>query len=52
MLRIEVMLNIDDSTVRAWPRRILFDSLASRVNRKETESLPVQSERRKTMSVA
>lgn len=54
MLKIDVMLNIDSSTVRAWPNRILFDSLASRVKRNETESLPVQSERskrRKMMSV-
>jgi hypothetical protein len=52
MLKTDVMLNIDSSTVRAWPRRILFDSRASRVKRKETESLLVQSERRKMMSVA
>ena len=50
-LGVDVMPNIDSSTVRAWPNRILFDSLASRVKRDETESLPVQSERRKMMSV-
>ena len=52
MLKIDTMLNIDTSTVRAWPRCILLDSLASRVNKNETESLPAQSEKRKIMSVA
>ena len=52
MLKIDTMLNIDSNIVRAWPRRILFDSRASRVKRKETESLLAQSERRKMMSVA
>lgn len=52
MLKMDIMLYIDSRAVRAWPRRILLDSRASRVKRKETESLLVQSERRKMMSVA
>ena len=48
----DMMPNIDASALDAHPRRVLFDSWARRVKRKETESLPVQSERRKTMSVA
>jgi hypothetical protein len=51
MLKMDVMLNVDSGTVRAWPRRILFVSRASRVKRKETESLLAQSEMRKMMSV-
>jgi len=40
------MLKVEMRALRETPRRVLFDSWARRVKRKETESLPVQVERR------
>lgn len=48
----DVTPNVDISALRAQPSLDLFDSWARRVKRKETESLPVQVERRKMRSVA
>jgi hypothetical protein len=42
----DIILNVDTSPLRDQPSRVLFDSWARRVKRKETESLPVQVERR------
>jgi hypothetical protein len=52
MLTMELVPNTRHSVVRTRPRYIFLDSLASRLKRRETESLLHQSEKRKRMSVA
>jgi hypothetical protein len=42
----DIMLDVEMRALRETPRRVLLDSWARRVKRKETESLPVQVERR------
>jgi hypothetical protein len=51
-LMSDMMPNIDASALAAHPRRVLFDSWARRVKRKETESFPIHVERTKMRSVA
>jgi hypothetical protein len=45
-LRRDIMLKVEIRALRETPRRVLLDSWARRVKRKETESLPVHVERR------
>jgi hypothetical protein len=45
-LRRDIMLKVEMRALRETPSRVLLDSWARRVKRKETESLPVQVERR------
>jgi len=51
-LMSDMMPNIDTSALDANPKRVLFDSWARRVKRKETESFPIHVDSRKMRSVA
>ena len=52
MMMSDMMPNIDANALAANPRRVLFDSWARRVKRKETESFPTHVERMNKRSVA